>query len=203
MSRTLCVAVAIAVWLPAGALAQRESPEAVAGAYYSAVRSATWAEVARLTHSRTQEKVRSAVLSAPPADSSRGSWPLVSQDQVIAGLGVRNLAEARELGSRVLLERLLSRGLPNSVRSVLVGTENESDTAILGHVAEGDSLVHVVRRARFVGSRPELPVMRGVEFDQGSRMDVITLMRDGEEWRVVEESGFKLLLMIRTLLGPG
>ena len=146
--------------------------------------------------------VQRAILSAPPADSARGSWPLVSQEQVFAGLQVRNLAEVRELSPRVLLERLLSRGLPNSVRSVLVGTENDSDTAILGHVAEGDSLVHVVRRARFVGSRPEFPVSRRREFDQGSRMDVITLMRDGEEWRVIEESGFKLLLMIRTFLDP-
>jgi hypothetical protein len=127
---------------------------------------------------------------------------LVSQEQVFSGLQVSNLAEAQELSPRVLLERLLSRGLPNTVRSVLVGIENDTETDILGNVAEGDSLVHVVRRARFVGSRPELPVMRRVEFDQGSRMDVITLMRDGEEWRVVEESGFNLLLMINTLLGP-
>jgi hypothetical protein len=204
MLRILCLAALIGALFPASAaFAQLNSPEAVAEAYYDAVRSSNWAEVARLTHADTQEQIQNAVLAAPPADSAGSAWPSLSREQILTALGVPTLAEMQELGPQALLERLFSRGIPGSVRSVLVGVENDTDSEILGHVAEGDSLAHVLRRARFAGQLPELSAGRAAEFELGDRIDVLTLRLDGGEWRVVEDSPFRLLMMIRMLLGSG
>ncbi len=187
---------------PGAAYAQSTPPEAVARDYFAAVRAADWAEVARLTHPQTQRQVQSFLLSALPAEPGRVSFPMVTKEEVLSGLQVGSVEEVRSMDPELLLRRLLSRGVPGPMRSILVGTENDSETEILGHVAEGDSLVHVLRRARFVGPRPERPIMRQAEWEQGTRMDVVTLKRHGSAWRVVQESGFDLLMLLRTILSP-
>jgi hypothetical protein len=126
---------------------------------------------------------------------------MITRERLLSGLDA-SFEEVQAMDPELLFERLLSRGVPDPVRSVLTGVENDTETQILGHVNEGDSTVHVLRRATFLAPRPERPVVRQVEWDQGSRMDVITLRRDGSSWRVVEESAFKLFMLLQTFLRP-
>ena len=181
--------------------AQTRSPELVAADYYAAVRAANWDQVAMLTHPETHRQVKTLLVSALPNESGRSSFPMLSREQVLSGLGA-SLEEVRAMDPELLFERLLSKGVPDPVRSVLIGTENDAETRILGHLREGDSLVHVVRRATFLAPRPERPVVRQVEWDQGSRMDVITLKLDGTVWRVIEESAFRIMMLLQVLLRP-
>jgi len=202
--RTSLIPLAFLLGLaPAARLAgaQTGSPEMVAAAYYAAVRVADWAQVARLTHPETHRQVKTFLIASPPDEPGRSSFPMVSREQVLSGLHA-SMEEIQAMDPELLFERLLSRGVPDPVRSVLTGTENDSETRILGHVDEGDSLVHVLRRATFLAPRPESPVARQVEWDQGSRMDVITLKRDGSSWRVIEESAFSLFMFLQVFLRP-
>ncbi|MGK2962292.1 MAG: hypothetical protein ACSLFK_09120 [Gemmatimonadaceae bacterium] len=179
--------------------AQTKAPEMVAADYYAAVRAADWRQVASLTHPETHRQVKTFLLAQPPNEPGRSSFPMLSIEQVLSGLHA-SLEEVQAMDPELLFERLLSRGVPDPVRSVLIGTENDTDTRVLGHVDEGDSLVHVVRRGTFLAPRPERSVARQIEWDQGSRMDVITLKRDGSSWRVIEESAFRLFMLLQVLL---
>ncbi|HUQ99707.1 MAG TPA: hypothetical protein VM166_09655 [Gemmatimonadaceae bacterium] len=183
------------------ASAQTKSPEMVAADYYAAVRAADWRQVAKLTHPETRRQVKAFLTAASPNERGGSSFPMLSREQILSGLHA-SLEEVRAMDPELLLERLLSRGVPDPVRSVLIGTENDTETQILGHVDEGDSLVHVIRRATFSAPRPERSVTRQIEWDQGSRMDVITLKLDGPSWRVIEESAFRLVMLLQVLLHP-
>jgi hypothetical protein len=66
------------------------------------------------------------------------------------------------------------------IKEMAAGTQHE----IIGHVDEGGNVTHVVFRATLKRGKTEL-----------TKMDVLSLKRDGEEWRVLLTDDMESLIL--------
>jgi hypothetical protein len=162
--------------------------------------------VAELTDPRSLSSTRANVMAmlAQPVAAGAGAAPAprgmpavgeTARAELLASLGVRDSAALAALDSVTLFERLVGSALPRHVAVMLADVLGEDVADDVGVVPEGDSIAHVVRRARFVGPPPAGDGMIGiVRREQGARMDVATLRRAGPRapWRVLTETGFEL-----------
>ena len=189
----------------------QESPEATAAAYYAAIETGDWARMAALTHPDELARFRALVIGVVkelptvptvPTEEYRYGTLGTTQQEAFDYLRVVSLVHLEQLAPADVFERFLTNtsDVMSGVRSAFTGVENESESDILGSIAEGDSLAHVVRRARFTGERPESHLSQVREWEEGSRMDVLTVKRDGDAWRVLTDTGYAMYLSIRTLL---
>jgi hypothetical protein len=149
-----------------------ETPEEVAHTYIRAMADLRVNLVADEMHPAALERFKTYLsgiadaIKAAPAD--RKPPPKV----VSALFGEGGVESVNEVSAREVFVRFMSNlatFLPQ-IREMQAGTTHE----IIGHVDEGGNVTHVVFRATLKRGGTEL-----------TKMDVLSLKRDGEEWKVM------------------
>lgn len=146
----------VAIALPAESGAQTlaeltATPEATAELYLRSVRAIRWGATAQFLHTETLERFKqTVVLIVDPETTGELRRDLVQTDS--AGLAALPTAEVFDRAIGVVID-----GMPGLMHALY-----DRDDEVLGHVAEGDTLAHVVYRttARLSGAVPEVKVMR-------------------------------------------
>lgn len=159
------VSMAAAALVPAALPAQEapKPPEAVAHEYLRGIEALAWRATAQRIHPDALADLRAFLRIQVEHDRSGEILDALS--------GGRSAREYFELDGRSLFVSVL-RALTDRAPGI-VNAMSARETDVLGAVAEGDSLRHVVYRLQWdiSGSKPEMKVM--------------TLARDGEgRWRV-------------------
>ena len=174
-------------------------PEHVAAAYYAAVEAGDWGRVVALTHPDELSDVKALVVGAigdlpATADSGGSGFFGTTQAGALQSMGLESASDLERLPPDDVYRRFLTGTsvAAKTIRALLTGVGEDSE--VLGHLTEGRALAHVVRRVRFTGE----------EFDEWggeeSRMDVLTVKRDGDGWRVVADTGFSMAVHLRAAL---
>lgn len=161
MHRWMCAAAAAVVLAAPAGLRAQESPEQVVHAYYAHLRDGDAAGVARLTHPAALERFKTTILDL--LRSSGGGdvdFPLKADELQ---------ALPADSAYQVFMSGVGEGMSSDEMRSLLEDLQID----VLGHVAQGDSAVHVVYDAS------------ATFMETTSRQTmVITLRRDGRAWRV-------------------
>jgi len=135
-----------------------ETPEAAAGLFLRAVRAIRWSAAAQFIHAETLERFFTTTRMFAAADTTGEiSRLLVGTDSVALAELDASEVFARSIGATI-------DGMPGLMHALY-----DRDDEVLGHVAEGDSVAHVVYRttARISGAVPEVKVMRLGRADAG------------------------------------
>jgi hypothetical protein len=172
MKTSGCVAILIAC-AGIASVTGAETPEDVANAYIDAMADLRVNLVADQMHPGALERFKAILagiadaIKAAPADR-KPPPKMVSALFGEGGIDSVKEADAREVFVRFMSN--LSTFLPQ-IREMQAGTEHK----IIGHVDEGGGNVsHVVFRATLKRGKTEI-----------TKMDVLSLKRDGEEWKVL------------------
>lgn len=156
MDRWTRAAVLAAVLAAPAGLRAQETPEQVAVAYFEAYRDGRLEEMTALTHPRALEWFKDALVGA--------------LEQEPAEEGLLNVDELRVLPADSVYLRMIGAAPPENRFAALMGDVRMEP---VGHVPQGDSLVHVV----YIGRG----AFQGVESAQTMAM---TLRRHEGRWRV-------------------
>lgn len=160
MSRWLCAAAAAVIFAAPAGLRAQESPEQVVRAYYEYLREGDAAEVARLTHPVALERFKGTLVDMMRSSGGGSDLPLDPDELQALPADSAYIVFMTGVGEEMNSDEM---------RSLLEDLQIE----VLGHVAQGDSAVHVVYDAS------------ATFMETTSRQTmVITLRRDGREWRV-------------------
>jgi hypothetical protein len=157
-------AVALA-WVVAGAAQAQETPERVVERYFQSFRDRDFAANAALMDPAALRELHATMASlvAAAGDDPGG--------ELVATFGVASAAELRALPPAVLYERMLRSTLGDRE---MAGVLTSAELRVLGHVPEGDDVVHVVYRMRMSHA--------GIELDQ---VQLAPLRRTADGWRVM------------------
>lgn len=159
--------------LISGINAHAQSPESVARGYMEAMRAGDMEQVVTYMHPSALEKFKGILVEV--ADIMAAADP-VADPKKSAGLKMLfgeegpqmvKTAEAKEVFVRFM--RNLTAAIPR-MRQMLASSTYQ----FIGHVDEGGNQTHVVYRATLETGGAEV-----------TKMEVLTLKRDGEEWRVM------------------
>lgn len=152
-------ALAALLAAPAGVRAQ-QTPEQVVQAYYGHLREGDMGQVARLTHPQALERFRATILEMMRGIGGGDDFPLSAEE--LAALPADSAYVAFMTGA--------GEGMNSDEMRTLL---EEMRIEVLGQVPQGDSVVHVVydASASFMGQ-------------QTRQTMVVTLRRDGAQWRV-------------------
>jgi hypothetical protein len=149
-----------------------ETPEEVAQTYIRAMADSRLNIVADEMHPAALERFKAVlsgiaeVIIAAPAD--RKPSPKIV-NALFGDAGAEGVKDAPARAVFVSFMSNLTTFLPQ-IREMAAGTEHE----IIGHVDEGGNVTHVVFRATLKRDKTEL-----------TKMDVLSLKRDGDEWKVL------------------
>ena len=149
-----------------------ETPEQVAHSYIRAMADSRLSIVADEMHPAALERFKGVLVGiaeaivAAPAER-KPSPKIVSALFGEAGVEAVKTTPARDVFVQFMSN--LTTFLPQ-IREMSAGTEHE----IIGHVDEGGNVTHVVFRATLKKGSTEL-----------TKMDVLSLKRDGEDWKVL------------------
>lgn len=159
--------VALAVGLAIGALAQApvqslDSPEAVAKAYFAAMKASDWDKCASLLHPEALGSMKRTFAAIINADVSGGAAKTI--------FGLKTNEEFASLSGSAIFERLMNFmvGAVPEMKTALAS----SSTTVLGKVPEGLDVVHVVYRTQIK--------MSGVEV---SEVELMSFKKQGTTWR--------------------
>ena len=160
MHRWLCAAAAAVVLAAPAGLRAQQTPEQVVRAYYTHLREGDASELARLTHPAALERFKATIVDMMRASGGDTDFPLAPEE----------LAALPADSAYVVFMAGVGEGRnSDEMRSLM----EELEIEVLGHVAQGDSAVHVVYDAS------------GTFMETTTRQTmVVTLRRDGREWRV-------------------
>lgn len=169
MLRALPVLAAALLALAPG-LAAQDTPEQVAGRYFETLRTGDYAANVALMHPEALDELREMMQGLVAlAGTAAAEEEVDSTFQQM--FGVPDAAAFNQLSAAQVFERMLRSQLENpDMREILSG----SQTTILGHVMEGDSVAHVVYRMR----------MSFGEMDM-DQVQVTPLKRADGQWRVL------------------
>lgn len=142
------VAAALLTALP---LPAQEPPERVARDYLRSIEGAAWRAAAQRLHPEALAGIRRTIEILVDADRSGNLLERLSGERDAAGF-----LAVDDTTLFVSAMRALTEHVPG-----LVNAMTDRDTDVIGPVAEGDSLRHVVYRLewRLSGARPEMKVM--------------------------------------------
>lgn len=174
--RTAVIAVAL---LPLTSFAQQPSPEALARQQLDAVNRGDWPAYAASVHpkalSRMQDMMLPIVDLAESKDARDG-------DQMRAALfGGRSAADLKKMSPQQFFETFMSSiskfpGLADALKNA------RGD--VLGHVKEGENMVHVVTRTST--TVPGVPTF--------TKMEVMSFERMGDQWKGLLSGDMELQL---------
>ncbi len=161
----IAFATALACFLTVSAFAQTpESPEVVAKSYFAAMQAGNWDKCAGLLHPEALSSMKRTFAAIIKADESGGAGKAI--------FGLKNNAEYEQLTGAAIFERLMNfiSGAVPDMKMALAS----STTTVLGKVAEGTDLVHVVCRSQIK--------MAGAE---ASEIEIISFKKSGANWRAL------------------
>jgi hypothetical protein len=141
-----------------------DTPEAVGRQYAQAMRAGDWSKAAGLMHPEALRKLRALMAPIAEADSSGEVARTLFQ--------VQSARELATLSDAELFTRLFAFLMTRSPE--LKESLGGADMTMIGHVAEGPDVVHVVYRFR-------MPV-RGITVE---KIETMSMRRNGESWRVL------------------
>ena len=162
MHRWLCAAAAAVVLAAPAGLRAQQSPEQVVRAYYAHLREGDGAGVARLTHPVALERFKTTLVDLIRRSGGGGGAGFPLQADELDALPADSAYQVFMTG--------VGEGMSSDEMQSLM---EDLEIEVLGQVAQGDSAVHVVYDASstFMDARAR-------------RTMVVTLRRDGREWRV-------------------
>jgi len=149
-----------------------ETPEEVANSYMRAMADSRLTMVADDMHPAALEKFKSVLAGIAETISAAPAERKPSPKLVSALFGEGGVESVKQTPARDVFIQFMSNlttFLPQ-IREMAAGTQHE----IIGHVDEGGNVTHVVFRATLKRGKTEL-----------TKMDVLSLKRNGEEWRVL------------------
>jgi hypothetical protein len=162
----IVIALLLTCGLARAAVAQSETPEAVAQRYVSAMRETDWGKAATLMHPSALQQLRSLfdpilLMDSPEADGVR---------REIFGFPTKQAAIAASDSALFVNLMSFTIGRQEGMESAMRTTQFSH----IGTVTEGRDTVHVLGRMSM--RVMDLPV---------SQLEVISLMRYGNSWRGV------------------
>ncbi len=148
-------------------LAAQDTPEQVAERYFQTLRTGDYAGNVALMHPEALNELKETMQGLVALAGAEADGDSTFQRM----FGVPNAAGFNQLTAAQVFERMLRSQLDDpDMREIL----NGSQTVVLGHVMEGDTVAHVVYRMRMsVGE---------MEMDQ---VQVTPLKRADGQWRVL------------------
>ena len=169
MRRAVPAMLAALLALAPGLRAQ-ETPEQVVQRYFDSFRAGDYATNVALMHPEALQSFRETI-------TALAALPGAAEDpQFREMFGVTTLEEFNRLAPAALFEGVLRSQLENpEMREIL----SSAQTAVLGHVMEGDTLAHVVYRMRMS--------LGATSLDQ---VQVAPVKRADGQWRVLLTGNF-------------
>jgi len=158
-------AMAAAVMALAPGLAAQDTPEQVVQRYFDTFRAGDYAGNAALMHPEALEEMKKTM-------AGLAAFPGAMEEPEFGEMfGVSTLEELNALPAATLFERMLRSQLQDEdMRQILEGMQ----ISVLGHVAEGDTMAHVVYRMQMS--------MGPMEMNQ---VQVAPIKRADGQWRVL------------------
>ncbi len=160
----LCASIQGASLHGAGIAHAADTPEQIVTRYIDATRALRFAELAAMMHPSALADFKSMMREVVELDSTSEATELLFQ--------VKSLADYDSLPGSVAFERLMHAMIERN--PMIADALTQASGTVLGHVNEGDDLVHVVYRVGVAAGAKEM-----------SKIEVVTLKRDGEEWRTL------------------
>jgi ketosteroid isomerase-like protein len=155
--------------------AQRDDAaiEKVVAASMEAARKMDWMAYAELVHPESLRDYKNMWL--PVLQAAANDPPEQQADLLLLFDRATDLKPVLALQPKELFARSM-KGMASQFPAVKGGPANV-DAKILGTVREGEDLAHVVIRTRIKG--------QGTDASDVSKVDVVTVKRDGGEWKIV------------------
>jgi len=175
MSRAV-LSVALAVGFVSSAIpvhaeetAQAQTPEQVVQAYYTAMRAGNWTQWATLFHPQAAQRFQSMTLPVIQQMAAQAEQAGQSAE-FLAPFGVKTREELAKVSPQAFLAGFMSSlSAANPMMKQSLATQTAK---VIGVVDEGP-MKHVVVRASMTGGGTSI-----------SKMSVVSLERDGKEWRM-------------------
>lgn len=159
------ISAALTLTLILPALAQSsETPESVAKAYFAAMKAGDWAKCAGFMHPEALASMKRAFTAVVNADKSEGAARKI--------FGVKSNADFEKLTDAAVFERLMDfivSAVPE-MKTALAASTN----TVLGQVAEGQDVIHIVYRTQLKLGQAEV-----------SQVELISLKKSGTIWRAL------------------
>ena len=176
--RTALIAAAVAL-LPLGSIAQQPAPEALARQQLDAVNRGDWAAYAASVHPKALSRMQEMML--PIVDLAESKDARSGEQMRSALFGGRSAADLKAMKPKEFFEVFMTSiskfpGLADALKNA------RGD--VLGHVKEGENIVHVVTRTST--SIPGVPTF--------TKMEVMSFERDGDQWKGLLSGDMELQL---------
>ena len=174
--RTAVIAVAL---LPLPSIAQQPSPEALARQQLDAVNRGDWPAYAASVHPKALARMQEMML--PIVDLAESKDARSGEQMRAALFGGRTAADLKAMKPKEFFEVFMTSisafpGLADALKNA------RGD--VLGHVKEGENIVHVVTRTST--SIPGVPTF--------TKMEVMSFERDGDQWKGLLSGDMELQL---------
>ena len=174
--RTAVIAVAL---LPIASIAQQPSPEALARQQLESVNRGDWAAYAASVHPKALARMQEMML--PIVDLAESKDARSGEQMRSALFGGRSAADLKAMNPKQFFEVFMTSisafpGLADALKNA------RGD--VLGHVKEGENIVHVVTRTST--SIPGVPMF--------TKMEVMSFERDGDQWKGLLSGDMELQL---------
>ncbi len=157
-------AICLCLVVPAFAEPVQETAESAAKSYLAAQQAGDWTKAASLMHPDALASMKRIFANVIKTDTSGEASKAI--------FGVKNAAEFDQLAGTAVFERLMAfimQASP-SMKTVMANTTS----TILGQVAEGSDLVHIVYRTQIkLGS------------DELNEVDLMSFKKTGNGWRAL------------------
>ena len=141
-----------------------DTPEQIVTRYIDATRALRFDELSAMMHPSALADFKSMMREVVELDSTSEATELLFQ--------VKSLAAYDSLPDGAAFERLMRAMIERN--PMIADALSQASGTVLGHVNEGDDLVHVVYRVGVAAGAKEM-----------TKIEVVTLKRDGEEWRTL------------------
>jgi len=167
MKHLFLLAVAIALTAVA-AVAQPPTPEALAAQQLEAGRAGDWAGYAAKMHPKSLQRLKD--MLTPLINFAQSDGRKEAGEMSAALFGGRDLAEVKALEPAAFFELFMSSlaklpGMGDALKNIR--------GEVLGHIKEGDNVVHVV-------TRTSTSIPGAIDY---KKLEVISFERDGAEWK--------------------
>lgn len=141
-----------------------DTPEQVVTRYIDATRALRFDQLAQIMHPSALADFKSMMREVVEIDSTSSATELLFQ--------VKGLAAYDSLPASTAFERLMSTVTEQN--PLIADALSSASGAVIGHVNEGEDLVHVVYRVGIGAGDLKM-----------SKIEVVTLKREGDEWRTL------------------
>ena len=187
---------------------QASTQQDIASRYVVAVENGDWDAVAEMLHPLVVTDLKNYIIEsfdrlpdssyATPGMERRINSKLDALDAFSAS----RVDDLRQLDDIELLKTFFKKfgNRQGSISQLLSKMSEMVTSEIVGSIQESPDVTHVLRRVKLVESPENEMVALRPQWRNGLRMDVITLRKDGNEWKIWMDSGIPLASSVQSMM---